>query len=126
MVRCFLKTFCILFEQDFIPNNCMKTKFFHILFIVILCLTTLEKVLAQDSCDSSKSQTQTVISSNNSSDSSDCADCNCHCHHSHFDFAFFTKAFGVNLLAVKNFSAHLASAIPLQIDSLKKPPKIVS
>jgi hypothetical protein len=107
----------------------MKTKFFRIALVAILCLTTLGKVLAQDSCDNSKSQNSTVISSSsadNLSDSSDCSDCNCHCHHNHFDSAFFTKAFDVNPLSVKNFSADLASALPLQIDSPQKPPKIVS
>lgn len=107
----------------------MKTKFLHIALVVILCLTMLGKVLVQDSCDNSKSQTNTIISSNDSSDlsdSSDCTDCNCHCHHNHFDSAFFTKAFGVNPLATQNFSAYLASVLLLQIDSPQKPPKIVS
>ena len=107
----------------------MKTKFFHLALVVILCLTTLGKMLPQDSCDNSKSQNKTVISasiSSDFSDSSDCKDCSCHCHHSHFDFAFFTQSFGANPLAVTNFSAQLASALPLQIDSPKKPPKIVS
>jgi hypothetical protein len=106
------------------------TKFFRIIFLTVLCLSLAGKVLAQDSCDNSKSsQNKSAISHNNSgdlADSSDCKDCGCHCHHNHFDFASLAKSFGVESTTIENFSFDLASVLPLQISSPKKPPKIVS
>lgn len=103
----------------------------------MLCLSLAGKALAQDSCDNSKSsQNKSVISYNNSGDLSDssdssdlagCKDCGCHCHHNHFDFASLTKSFAIEPepTIVERFSLYLASPT-LQINSLKKPPKIVS
>lgn len=107
----------------------MKTKFFRIAIVVILCLTTLGKMLPQDSCEKLKLQNHSVVSYNNSSDisdSSDCKDCNCNCHHSHFDFAFLTKSLTTNIATIQIFSANLDSPVSPQIVSLIKPPKVVS
>ncbi len=111
----------------------MITKFLRIIFLVVLCLSLTGKVLAQDSCDDSKSsQNKSVISYNNSGDSSDssdfssCKDCGCHCHHHHFDFASLAETFDLESAKNDIFSFDLASSLPLQISSPKKPPKIVS
>ena len=111
----------------------MITKFFRITFLVVLCLSLAGKVLAQDSCDNSKSsQNKSVISYNNSGDSSNssdfssCKDCGCHCHHHHFDFASLAKSFAVEPVTIEKFSFDLASSLSPQIASPKKPPKIVS
>lgn len=109
----------------------MITKFFRIIFLAVLCLSLAGKVLAQDSCDNSKSsQNKSVISYDNygdlsgSSDFSDCKDCGCHCHH--FDFASLVESFAIESAKVDNFSFDLASSLPLQNTSPQKPPKIVS
>ena len=94
----------------------------------MLCLSLAGKALAQDSCDNSKSSQNNSGDLSDSSDSSDlagCKDCGCHCHHDHFDFASLTKSFAIEPTIVERFSLYLASPT-LQINSLKKPPKIVS
>jgi hypothetical protein len=106
------------------------TKFLRIIFLTIFCLSLSGKALLKDACaEEALSKTKSVISYDNSgdiADSSDCKDCSCHCHHSHFDFTSLAKSFGIEPTKIENFSFDLASTLPLQISSPKKPPKIVS